>query len=237
MISDQLPSTYPPFPLPLFLKFVKQLAAKGNKVLAACRQPEAAKEKLQRLEGDISVTQLDVSSPTSIENWASEIQQLAPHVDLLINNAGIYGDRINLDTITSDGMLQVFQTNAIGPLLIVQQLRKRGLLGGSTTPTLIANVTSKVGSIDDNKSGGGYAYRASKNALNMITKSLSIDLAPENVVATLLHPGWVQTDMTKGSGLITAEQSVAGMLAVLENHNEEELQGTWRDYKNEEIPW
>jgi NAD(P)-dependent dehydrogenase (short-subunit alcohol dehydrogenase family) len=98
-------------------------------------------------------------------------------------------------------------------------------------------VTSKVGSVDDNKSGGGYAYRSSKSALNIITKSMSIDLAPENIVATLLHPGYVRTDMTSGNGLITMEQSVSGMLSVLENHSDEELQGSWRDYKNEEIPW
>jgi len=134
-------------------------------------------------------------------------------------------------------MLEVFQTNAIGPLLTVQQLRKHALLGGSKGSTIIANVTSKVGSVADNGSGGGYAYRSSKSALNIITKSLSIDLASEHIISTLLHPGYVKTDMTNGNGLITKEQSVAGMLAVLENHTEEELQGSWRDYKNEEIPW
>ncbi|KAG7667227.1 putative C-factor [Nannochloris sp. 'desiccata'] len=219
------------------LEFVKQLASKGNKVVAACRQPDAAKEKLQQIEGEIAITQLDVASPTSIEKWASEVQQLAPHVDVLINNAGVYGERINLDTVTSQHMLEVFQINTIGPLIVVQQLRKHALLGGSKGSTIIANVTSKVGSIADNKSGGGYAYRSSKSALNIITKSLSIDLESENVVATLLHPGYVKTDMTNGNGLITKEESVAGMLAVLENHSEEELQGTWRDYKDELIAW
>jgi NAD(P)-dependent dehydrogenase (short-subunit alcohol dehydrogenase family) len=158
-------------------------------------------------------------------------------VDILINNAGVYGGRINLDTVTTQDMQDVFQVNTIGPLLTIQQLHKKNLLGGANKPTLIANVSSKVGSIDDNKSGGGYAYRASKCALNIVTKSLSIDLASENIVATLLHPGYVQTDMTQGGGIINAEQSVSGMLSVLEKHSEEELQGRFRDYKNEEIPW
>lgn len=213
---------------------MKQLAQKGNKIVATCRQPDAVREKLLQL-GDVSVTQLDVSSPSSIESWAASVRDITPHVDVVINSAGIYGDRINLDTVTADGMLKVYSTNTIGPLLVVQQLRKQGLLGGNT-PSLIANVTSKVGSIDDNGSGGGFAYRASKCALNIVNKSLSIDLAEENVVSTLLHPGYVRTDMTGGKGLIDVETSVAGMLAILEK-DPEKLQGTWHDYKNEVIPW
>ncbi len=193
---------------------MKQLASKGNNVIAACRQPDAVKAKLQEIKGEIYITQLDVADPTSIENWAAEVAGITSHVDLVINNAGVYGERINLDTANSKTMLEVFQINAIGPLLVVQQLRHHALLGGSKASTIICNISSKVGSVDDNKSGGGYAYRASKSSLNIITKSLSIDLAAENVIATLLHPGYVVTDMTNLNGLITVEQSVSGMLSV-----------------------
>lgn len=203
-------------------------------MIAACRKPQAT-QKLQNLE-NVKLTQLDVSDPLSVQTWAEEVRRIAPHVDLLINNAGIYGPKVPLDDTTATDMMNVFAVNAVGPLMVVQQLRKQGVIGGSH-PTLVANVTSKVGSVTDNTSGGRYPYRASKNALNIITKSLSIDLAEENVTCTLLHPGWVQTDMTEGKGLITASESVRGMLSVLFQRDRQELQGGWFDYKNESIPW
>ena len=179
-------------------------------------------------------TQLDVCSPASVEAWADAVGCLAGHVDVLINNAGIYGPRASLNDVAAEDALAVFSTNALGPLLVVQSLRRRGLLGGAA-PTLVANVSSKVGSVDDNKSGGGYAYRASKAALNIITKSLSVDLAGEGVTATLLHPGWVITEMTGGQGLIDARTSVEGMLGVLESGRE--LQGAWHAFDGKPIPW
>lgn len=189
----------------------------------------------------VTTAPLDVSSPDSITQWAQSLasSHQIDHVDVIINNAGIYGDRVNLDTVTADGMVDVYKTNAIGPLLIVQQLRKNNLLGGRSDapPSLIVNVTSKVGSIDDNQSGGGYSYRSSKIALNIITKSLSIDLANENVNATLVHPGWVKTDMVNNNGLISAQQSVEGIVGVLESKSDDELRGQWYDWKNEVIPW
>ncbi|EFN56763.1 hypothetical protein CHLNCDRAFT_144233 [Chlorella variabilis] len=217
-------------------EFVRQFAQKGNRVIAACRQPSQANE-VQGLE-NVTLTQLDVSSPQSVEQWAGEVQKLASHFDYVINNAGIYGRRVGLSDVTYDDMLATFVTNCVGPLLVVQQLHKRGLLGG-TSPSVVANVTSKVGSVEDNRSGGGYAYRSSKAALNIVNKSLSIDLAPDNVVCTLLHPGYVRTDMTGGAGLIDKQTSVAGLIGVLEDGaaGTRELQGTWHDYKREVVPW
>ena len=117
---------------------------------------------------------------------------------------------------------------------MVQQLLVRGKLGGSAGPSLVGNVSSKVGSVEDNGSGGGYAYRASKSALNVANKSLSIDLEGEGVQCVLLHPGWVRTDMTLGNGLIDAEESVAGMLKILETSG---MNGRWFDYKGDVVPW
>lgn len=144
-------------PRPPPLQFVKQFAAKGNRVIAACRSPDAVKKQLEGL-GDVAVTQLDVSSPASIEDFADAVQQLTPHVDVVVNNAGTNGGSwgITLETLTAEHLMNVFNVNAIGPLLVVQQLRRRGLLGGKA-PTTVANITSKMGSIDDNTSGGSYA--------------------------------------------------------------------------------
>ena len=100
----------------------------------------------------------------------------------------------------------------------------------------VGNVTSKVGSVDDNGSGKGYAYRASKSALNIVNKSMSIDLADRGVMCALLHPGWVRTRMTEGRGLIEATESAAGMIKAMEGEYGE-VNGRWYDYKGDEIPW
>jgi NAD(P)-dependent dehydrogenase (short-subunit alcohol dehydrogenase family) len=144
--------------------------------------------------------------------------------------------------MTADEMMHVFRVNTVGPMLVTQQLVKRGLVGsvaGSPSEgpvSLVGNVTSKVGSVDDNGSGKGYAYRASKAALNIVNKSMSIDLADRGVWCQLLHPGWVRTRMTEGRGLIDADESAAGLIKAMEGEYGP-INGCWYDYKGDEIPW
>ena len=132
-------------------------------------------------------------------------------VDVVINNAGTTGtcgyDKWELEDMTSDEMMHVFKINTIGPLLVTQRLLKAGVLGTAGVGerprgALVGNVTSKVGSVDDNGSGSGYAYRASKAALNFVNKSMSIDLADRGVLCELLHPGWVRTRMTQARSIV-----------------------------------
>lgn len=120
---------------------MKQLVQRGNRVIAAVRQPAQA-EQLRALE--VELTQLDVSSPQSVQDWAASVRALTPHVDILINNAGAYGRRVGFSDVTADDLHFTFTTNAVGPLLVVQALHREGLLGGDA-PTLVANVTSKMG--------------------------------------------------------------------------------------------
>ncbi|PRW55919.1 hypothetical protein C2E21_5144 [Chlorella sorokiniana] len=220
------------------LELVRQLLAKNNTVIATARKPEAASD-LQKLQasagGRLSVTKLDVTSPQSIESWAAEVKALAPHVDLLVNNAGVTDGWKELGEVTAQDMLDCFTANCIGPLLVTQQLHKQGLLGGRAGSSLVANMTSKMGSIDDNGSGSDYAYRASKAGLNIVNKSLSIDLAPEGVTSVLLHPGYVRTDMTGWNGNIDTQACVKGLLAVLES--DRELNGKWYAFDGKVIPW
>ena len=108
------------------------------------------------------------------------------HVDLLINNAGVLVST-GLGGVDADELMSLFQINAIGPLIVTQQLYKQGLLG-KPGKTIVANMTSKMGSVSDNGMGGYYSYRASKSALNIISKSLSLDLEGEGVTTVLLHP-------------------------------------------------
>ena len=140
--------------------------------------------------------------------------------------------------MTADEMMHVYRINTIGPMLVTQQLVKRGLVGSSAEGpvSLVGNVTSKVGSVDDNGSGKGYAYRASKAALNIVNKSMSIDLADRGVWCQLLHPGWVRTRMTEGRGLIDADESAAGLIKAMEGEYGP-INGCWYDYKGDEIPW
>ncbi|EFN58591.1 hypothetical protein CHLNCDRAFT_140767 [Chlorella variabilis] len=215
------------------LQLVRQLLSRGNTVFATARQPSKADE-LQKLvdgsSGQLTVLQLDVASPESVEKWAAALKARTPHVDLLVNNSGVRDEWSGLEEVTAADMLHCFQTNAIGPLLVTQQLHKQRLLGSGS------GGGSLMGSIDDNGSGSDYAYRASKAALNIVNKSLSIDLAGEGITCVLLHPGYVVTDMTGGRGLIDTKTCVAGLLKVLEKE-EEAINGRWFDYKGQEVPW
>jgi NAD(P)-dependent dehydrogenase (short-subunit alcohol dehydrogenase family) len=212
-------------------EFCKQLKAKNNVVIAGCRDPSDMQDGLAD-----DVFKLDVSDQASIDHFAAEVAAKYPHLDLVINNAGVYGARVGFGDMDAETMLHVFNTNAVGPLMITQALYAKNIIGGKSGTTL-AHITSKMGSVDDNGSGSSYAYRASKSALNIISKSLSIDLAPDNINSTLLHPGWVITDMVNNRGLITTTQSVTGMLHVLESKSESELRGAWHAFDGKVIPW
>ena len=139
--------------------------------------------------------------------------ELPESIDLVINNAGIYGpgkDGQSLERVTPEAMLEVFNVDCVGPLRVVKHLQKR-LSNGA----VIANMSSKMGSSSDNSSGGTYAYRAAKAGLVIVSKSMAVDLAPSGVHVITLHPGWVMTDMTHQTGLIDVAASVAGMTQVI----------------------
>jgi len=216
------------------LQFVKQFLSKDCAVVATARNTEKAAE-LQRLAGEaggkLTIAKLDVSDAGSVAKFPTALP--FDHVDLLINNAGIASFGRSIQDTEPENMVDLFRTNTVGPFIVTQALLKAGLIGGEHST--VANVTSKMGSIDDNGSGGSYAYRASKCALNAVSMSLSIDLKDKNITTVLLHPGWVKTDMTSGNGLIDDITSVKGMISVLED--QPELNGKWFDYKHEAIPW
>jgi hypothetical protein len=144
------------------LEFARQLVAKDNTVVAAIRTPTSELDQLKQQSGDkLIVTSLDVSQPASITEWAKALpKQLGSRrVDVLINNAGMYGPNPGVLEVTAEDILSVFHTNTLAPLLVTQQLIKAGLMGNSSSPSLVGNVTSKMGSISDNTSGRCYPYR------------------------------------------------------------------------------
>ncbi|MDQ6954768.1 MAG: SDR family oxidoreductase [Mariprofundaceae bacterium] len=198
----------------LGLGFVHHYLAHGWQVWA-CHRSEC--EALKGLHSDALHTVCwDVGENT-------EPQGLLPDkLHLLINNAGVYGPGSggqSLDLIVPEAMLEVFNTDCIGPVRVVQRL-KSSLIAGQAA---IANISSKMGSTGDNSSGGAYAYRAAKAGLVIVSKSMAVDLQSYGIRVVTLHPGWVQTDMTHQTGLIDIETSIAGMTQVIENIDDYEL--------------
>lgn len=197
----------------LGLEFVKQYAAQGWRVFACCRHPDQA-EALQALAKQyvhIRILALNVADFDQVDALAAELHQ--EKIDLLINNAGIYpaGDLENTDMAA---WLEAYRVNSMAPFKMATAFTPH--IAASRLKK-IATLSSKMGSIDDNTSGGSYSYRSSKVALNMVMKSLSIDLRPYGIAVVTLHPGWVLTEMGGPDALIDTQTSVAGMREVIEN--------------------
>ena len=206
------------------LELTRLLAKDGYRVFAVCRSssPELSELGVEVIAG------VDVNNPTALTALAEKIPDVS--VDLLINNAGIL-TQDSCETVSKETLLQQFETNAVAPLMITQALLAK-LKKGSK----IAMITSRMGSIGDNSSGGYYGYRASKAALNAFSKSLSIDLKKQGIAVALLHPGYVQTRMVNFNGDITPALAASRLLErvtelTLENS------GTFWHCNGEELPW
>ncbi|MGS2722796.1 SDR family oxidoreductase [Porticoccus sp. GXU_MW_L64] len=217
------------------LELTRQYLNSGWRVHACCRQPQQAAELqclADRYPDSVVVHELDVSSECSIARLKSALG--SEPIDLLLNNAGVYGGAGNrLGSLDVDEWLQVMRVNTVAPLLMAQVFLDN--VAASERKT-IASISSKVGSIADNRGGSNYMYRSSKTALNQAMKSLSIDTGYLGVTSVVLHPGWVQTDMGGPNALITTEESATGLKVVLDNLTPEKS-GRFFNYDGSEIPW
>ncbi len=195
----------------LGLEFATQYANDGWHVLACCRDPESASElqTLRNTYSNVQIFGLDVGNFDQIDALALQLKNQP--IDVLINNAGVYPPSSFGDSNYEKWAL-AFKVNAMASLKMaeafVQHIAKSQL-------KKMATLSSKMGSVDDNTSGESYIYRSSKTAVNMVMKSLSIDLKPYGISVVTLHPGWVQTDMGGPNGLIDAQTSVAGLREVI----------------------
>lgn len=205
------------------LELARQFQARNDRVIAVCRRPSEALEAL----GVEVVDNIDVTSADSLATLES---RLTDNIDVLINNAGILR-RFSLDALNFDDIREQFEVNAMGPLRVVAQLRQR-LNRGSK----IVVITSRMGSLADNTSGGNYGYRMSKAAVNMAGRSLAHDLRDEGIAVGLLHPGWVRTDMTGGRGLCDVDESARGLIARIDDLTLETSGGFWHQ-NGERLPW
>lgn len=215
----------------LGLEYARQYADDGWRVIATCRDPETATELIS-LHGELDIYALDIESEEQISSLANILQEET--IDLLINNAGIYGPRPSkLGHIDYDTWENVMRINVMAPLKVCENFINHV---AKSKLRKIAIMSSKMGSMDDNNSGGSYVYRASKAALNAVMKSLSIDLAPDRISVVILHPGWVRTDMGGPSALIDASESVIGLRKVIDGLTLQNS-GRFYNYDGSEINW
>jgi NAD(P)-dependent dehydrogenase (short-subunit alcohol dehydrogenase family) len=183
------------------LSLVKALRARGEQVIAACRNSSPELDAL----GVEVVAGVDVTSDASVNALAERVDGRT--LDLLINNAGVLSDE-SLSQLDFASIQRQMEVNAYGPLRVTQRLSSALKRGAK-----VALITSRMGSIADNTSGGMYGYRMSKAALNAAGKSLAHDLLRVGVAVAILHPGYVRTDMTGRHGNIDADESARGLLA------------------------
>lgn len=206
------------------LEFVKQYLAKGHKVIALCRN---SSDELSQTSAKV-IDKVDVGSPECLQKMLATLSDLK--IDLLINNAGVLANE-NLEHMSAATIEQQFRVNALGPLLVTQFLRKQLVEGAK-----VALITSRMGSVTDNTSGGYYGYRMSKAALNIAGVSLAHDLKEQDVAVALLHPGYVQTDMVNNSGDISASVAVERLMQRIEELNMSNT-GTFWHSNGEVLPW
>lgn len=217
----------------LGLEFARQYQADGWDVIACCRKPAEATE-LNAL--GVRVEALDVADEASVAVLKGRID--VP-IDLLLNNAGTYGarDAGRFGAVDAEEFLKVQRINALGPLLVTQALtsclEKAAAERGEAR---VAVVSSKMGSIGENTSGGSYIYRASKASANAVVRSMAHDLRERGIVVIVLHPGWVRTDMGGPNGLIDPPESVSGMRSVIASTPPDRA-GCFFNYDGKEIPW
>ena len=216
------------------LEFVRQLLARGDRVIATCRHPGKA-TALNTLTGEypghLHVLPLDVANEKSQAELVRELPLVAGHVDLLINNAGVLHSGERFGQLSAAHLEDSFRTNASGPLLLTEALAP-ALSDGAT----VANLSSALGSIASTSRFGTPSYNISKAAQNMATVLLAHALRERGIRVVALHPGWVQTDMGGDGAQIAATDSVAGLLQVIDGLTLDDS-GRFIDWQGQSQPW
>lgn len=217
------------------LEFARQYLDSDWQVLATCRNPDAAEalSKLARAAGaGLQIFRLEVTDAGSVAALAAKLR--GRPLDLLINNAGVYGPQgSRLDGLDGAAWLKVFAANSVAPIQITAALL--GSLKAAPQAKVIA-ISSRMGSISDNTSGGAQIYRSSKAALNAAMASTAIDLRDAGISVGILHPGWVETDMGGPNALIDVKTSVMGMCKVIDELDISKS-GKFFSYDGSEIGW
>ena len=206
------------------LELAQQYAQRGDEVLATCR---TASDALRAVGCEI-IENVDVADDVSVATMAQVVGDRA--IDMVINNAGILTSE-SFDSLDYERMRAQYEVNALGPLRVTHALKSN--LGADAK---VGIVTSRVGSMDDNSSGGNYGYRMSKAAANMAGVNLSHDLRSRGIAVALLHPGYVRTNMTGGNGMTDTGTAAAGLVERMDALSLETT-GTFWHAEGYELPW
>jgi len=227
------------------LEFTRQLLARGNRVFATARDPEEASDLMKlaaEFAGVLAIVKLDVSDPKSIEDSHIEVRRQTDALDILINNAGISpntpgsggSEKLSrLGTLDTSALLNILKINSVAPIIIAQ--RYLDLLRQGKSPKVI-NITSILGSFTQRTPAHGYGYSTSKAALNMLMRIFASDVLQYGIVSVVVHPGWVRTRIGGQSAPLSPEESIAGMLSVIDNLTKGDA-GRFLDWKGETVTW
>ena len=220
----------------LGLEWVRQCAGRGWRVFATCRDPDRAVDlpDLADQDSPVSLHRLDVTDASQIDDLAEDLRDET--IDLLVNNAGVYFERWGQDSVGSiryEDWEETFRVNTLGPVRVTEALLPH--LNRGERPLVLA-ITSHMGSIADIDAPRDYAYRSSKAALNAAMHGLAHELKPRGIGVLLLHPGWVRTRMGGSSAPVSPEESVRGMLALVDGYAPN-LSGGFFRFDGTRMPW
>lgn len=218
----------------LGLALTRALLARGDRVVAACRQPGKAGE-LNGLAGEypgrLHLLPLDVADPKAHAQFARELPLVCDGIDLLVNNAGVLHSGERFGSVSAAHLEDSFRINAMGPLLLTQALASQLAEGAR-----VANISSELGSISGVTRFGTPSYNISKAAQNMVTALLSQALSARGIIVLALHPGWVQTSMGGSGAAIAAGQSAEGLLRVIGAASPADS-GQYLDWQGNPLRW
>jgi NAD(P)-dependent dehydrogenase (short-subunit alcohol dehydrogenase family) len=213
-------------------ELTRQALARGDEVDAAARRPEGARAlgELAAKYGDrLRLHACDVTSDPSVRAF---VAGLAPgRIDVVLNNAGVMGKLTSLEDLDMADAVETFEVNALGPLRVSKALLPRLEHGAK-----LVHITSGMGSITDNTSGGAYAYRMAKAALNMASRSMAVDLRGRGMLSVVVNPGWVKTDMGGAGAPLPVETSAANILRLIDGLRAEQS-GAFLDHSGSEWPF
>ena len=218
----------------LGLGFVKKYIEKNVHIMCTTRDISGSKELLaykEKYPDNIEIFELDLLKDNAAVTLANFTKDKP--IDILVNNAGVGSSNQHFQAVSSNPWLEVLKVNLIAPLMITQAVIENVK---KSSAKKIYFLSSQLGSIADNKSGGMYIYRSSKTGLNQVVKSLSIDLKAYGITVVSLHPGWVKTDMGGPNAPVSIDESVEGMIEVIETTDIKDT-GKFLNYDGRKLPW
>ena len=221
----------------LGLEFTRQWLAAGHRVFALARDP-AGSQGLAELAREhpeaLTTLPCDVTDDASVREAARAVGERTDGLEIVLNNAGVGGWRGGIEDLALDEVRRVFEVNTLGPLRVARAFLP--LLRRGRHPRRLVGITSLMGSIGDNRSGGAYPYRISKAALNMATVSLAHELRDDEIVAAVFHPGWVQTDMGGPGAALPVDEAVGALVDTIDDLSMEHTGGFY-DRLGAPLPW